>query len=116
MAGAELGKGGIRCAEPPVAEIGHEIVDGVEGGRHCREITVQPAEEADARLAGLRLGLDPGDPRPGLVDDVIDLAREALQDHVANLLGFFDRAELVRQEHDIGPGRATERGGGEQRK
>ena len=68
-----------------------------------REVAVQGAEQARVHAAGCGLRTDACHPGAGLVDDEIDRLLEVLEDHLADLLRLLDRAELVGEEHDVGP-------------
>ena len=79
------------------------------------EIAMQATQQAGIDAAGLGLGLDPGDPRPRLVDHVLDRLGKALEDDLADLLGLLDRPQLVREEDHVGARHASQRGGSDQR-
>ena len=68
------------------------------------EVAVEASEQADRSLAGLRLRRDPVEPDLALPDrrrHVVDVAVEALEQRVANLVDLAHLRELVGEEDDV---------------
>ena len=79
-------------------EVAHKGVTRLEVvGNMGLKFPVQGADHAGGALAGLGLGLRPHGEGRGFVDHIGDV-RQSLQEHVADLAGLFNRAQLRRVE------------------
>ena len=106
MGGAELAERHQRVGNAPRRRYPAKVIERHECiERHERlQLAVQCTDDVDRVRAALLLGLYANRKLRRLLGDVVDLAGKILEDHLAHLLRFLDRAQLRRQEDQaVGP-------------
>ena len=98
-----------RLGEAPVLKPGVEAVQRLQkppahqGGK----VPVEPAQNPHGPPARLGLGQHPVEPNGVVLGHELDLAGEALQDHLPHLLGLFNGPELGgKEDHPLGQAQA----------